>query len=166
MTKIHNDCLICDRIGLIAEGNNPYFVRELKTGFVVIGDHQFYRGYTLFLCKEHKRELHELDPQFRKDYLWEMSVVAEAVFKAFNPKKLNYELLGNTDEHMHWHLFPRYADDSDPKRPVWVVDKEIRKADSTKPDFLHLRDLKLKLDGELSKLLDLETSDLLVDREI
>ena len=55
-------CLICDRIEMIKRGENPYFVRELKTGYVVIGDHQHFRGYTLFLYKEHgdKTELFHL----------------------------------------------------------------------------------------------------------
>lgn len=37
----------------------------------------------------------------------EMSIVAEAVSKAFYPEKMNYELLGMGDAHLHWHLFPR-----------------------------------------------------------
>jgi len=36
------DCLICERIDMIKEGINPYFVAELETGYVVIGDHQFF----------------------------------------------------------------------------------------------------------------------------
>ena len=47
-------CLICKRIEMIKNGNNPYYVKELETGYVVIGDHQHFKGYTLFLCKEHK----------------------------------------------------------------------------------------------------------------
>ena len=31
-------CLICDRIALIQQGKNPYFVKELRTGYVVLGD--------------------------------------------------------------------------------------------------------------------------------
>jgi len=46
-------CLICQRIELIKSGDNPYFVKELETGYVVIGDHQYFEGYTLFLAKEH-----------------------------------------------------------------------------------------------------------------
>ncbi|MCD7883089.1 MAG: GNAT family N-acetyltransferase [Lachnospiraceae bacterium] len=30
-------CLICDRIQMIKEGKNPYFVKELETGYVVLG---------------------------------------------------------------------------------------------------------------------------------
>lgn len=151
--NVDNNCLICERINLIRSGTNPYFISELKTGFVVMGDYQFFKGYTLFLCKEHKQELHELTPAFRKDFLYEMSLVAEAVFKAFKPRKLNYELLGNTDHHMHWHIFPRHADDPLPNRTVWNVDKEIRNADSAKPSPELLESLKNTLRESLENIL-------------
>ncbi len=48
-----------------------------------------------------------------------MAFVAEAVFRAFEPRKLNYELLGNSVTHLHWHLVPRYADDPNPQWPIW-----------------------------------------------
>ena len=60
-----DNCMICDRIELIKSGENPYFVRELNTGYVVIGDCQRIRGYSLFLCKEHATELHFLESEFR-----------------------------------------------------------------------------------------------------
>lgn len=42
---------------------------EKNTGYVVIGDHQRIKGYSLFLCKEHAAELHFLDPDFRDEFL-------------------------------------------------------------------------------------------------
>ena len=75
-------CFICDRINMIREGINPYFVRELETGYVVMGDNQHFKGYTLFLCKEHKTELFQLDHSMKMKFLEEMSIVAEAVSKA------------------------------------------------------------------------------------
>ena len=53
--------MICDRIKMIKQGTNPWFVKELETGYVVIGDNQHFNGYTLFLCKEHKPELFQFD---------------------------------------------------------------------------------------------------------
>lgn len=50
-------CLICQRIELIKDGENPYFVRQLETGYLVIGDHKYVTGYNLFLAKEHITEL-------------------------------------------------------------------------------------------------------------
>ncbi len=146
------NCLICDRIKHIRQDVNPYFVAELKTGYVVLGDYQFFKGYTLFLCKRHVNELHELPPFFRKQHLYEMSQVAEAVYCAFRPRKLNYELLGNTDAHIHWHIFPRHSNDPLPKRTVWNIEKEIRNADSARPNKTSLAQLKRLLKQSLSEV--------------
>lgn len=50
---------------MIKEGTKPYFGKELETGYVVIGDYQHFRGYTLFLYKEHVIELFELDSKIK-----------------------------------------------------------------------------------------------------
>lgn len=105
-------CFICDRIEMIKNGSNPYFVKELETGYVVIGDNQHFYGYTLFLYKDHnKTELFQLEIPERNKFLEEMSIVAEAVSNAFGAEKMNYELLGNGEAHLHWHLFPRRKGD-------------------------------------------------------
>ena len=71
-------CLICDRIEMIKNGTNPYFVKELETGYVVIGDNQHFYGYSLFLYKNHDyTELFQLDMEERTKFLQEMSIVAE-----------------------------------------------------------------------------------------
>ena len=67
-------CLICERIEQIRAGENPFFVRELETGYVVIGDHQHFWGYTLFLYKRHVTELHHLARSERLRFLDEMSL--------------------------------------------------------------------------------------------
>lgn len=145
-------CLICGRINMINEGTNKYFVKELETGYVVIGDHQYFEGYTLFLCKEHKSELHKLDKDYKEKFLIEMSIISEAVFKAFKPDKLNYELLGNGDSHMHWHLFPRRLTEETPIYPVWWTPREVMYADDVKPNDETLEILKKKLLNELNRL--------------
>lgn len=65
-------CFIYDRIKMIKEGTNPYFVKELETGYVVIGDNQHFKGYTLFHCKEHKTELFYLEQSMKMKFLEEM----------------------------------------------------------------------------------------------
>lgn len=77
-------CLICERIQMIKEHKNPYFVKELETGYVVLGDHQHFKGYTLFLCKEHKTELFQLDKDVKIKFLEEMSLVAEAAARGIS----------------------------------------------------------------------------------
>ncbi|MGN0551063.1 MAG: HIT family protein [Acutalibacteraceae bacterium] len=146
-------CLICERIELIKNNKNPYVVLELETGYVVLGDHQRFKGYTLFLCKEHVTELHYLEPEYKMKYLEEMSLVAQAVQKAYNAEKMNYELLGNGDTHLHWHLFPRNTGDTPVKGPVWWLPRDEMWNDKYKPTQEELFELKEKLRRELEKLI-------------
>ena len=120
-----NACLICDRIQLIQENKNPYFVRELNTGYVVLADSQYFEGYTLFLSKHHVTELHQLAPAEKLAFLEEMSLVQEACAKAFHADKMNIELLANGDAHVHWYLFPRPNGDTAPAGPVWCPPSEV-----------------------------------------
>ena len=50
-----------------------------------------------------------------------MCLLARAIEETFRPLKLNYELLGNQVPHLHWHLFPRSADDAERLKPVWLA---------------------------------------------
>ena len=152
-------CFICDRIEQIKNGTNPYFVAELETGYVVLGDNQHFRGYTLFLYKHHegKTELFDLEPGERAKFMEEMTLVAQAVSRAFGAEKMNYELLGNGDAHLHWHLFPRVAGDmenygNNGRGPVWWYPMEKMYSDENRPSAAELADMKRALRTELGKL--------------
>lgn len=147
MNDSKKNCLICKRIELIKQGKNPYFIKEFETGYAVLGDYQFFKGYSLLLCKLHKTDLHQLDKEFRQKFLEEMSILAEAVYKTFKPQKLNYELLGNKHCHMHWHIFPRYKSEILLNQPIWLVHREIREAQKYIPDDK----IKKKLISEIKK---------------
>lgn len=150
MNTDKNECMVCGRIEAIKEGKNPYFVYETQTGYVVLGDYQYFKGYTIFICKKHADELFELEPEFRKQFLYEMSLAAEAVSRAFSPDKVNYELLGTGNAtHMHWHIFPRRAGDTPEKGPVWKLPREVMYDEKHRPDPLELEELKSRLRTEL-----------------
>lgn len=147
-------CLVCERIQMIKDGTNPFSVSELETGYVVLGDSQFFRGYTLFLCKMHVPELHMLPKPFRMKFLEEMSIVAEAVWNWVQPEVMNYEALGNAEPHLHWHLFPRHKNDPLPTKPVWQIPKETR---MNKESYLNAEDLQIhrhQLKIEIEKLME------------
>jgi diadenosine tetraphosphate (Ap4A) HIT family hydrolase len=123
MATHQTNCDICNRLAAIREGKHPAHgitvIAELDTGFAVMGDSQFFRGYSLLLCKSPATELDELPHAIRLRFLEEMSQLAEAVRNATGAFKLNYESLGNLVHHLHWHVFPRRESDPDPKAPVW-----------------------------------------------
>ena len=150
-------CLICERIEMIKNGENTYFVKEMETGYVVLGDHQHFEGYTLFLCKKHVTELFHLEPKYKMKFLEEMSMVAQAVALAFKAEKMNVELLGNGDAHVHWHLFPRVKGDLEGygnhgNGPVWWYPMEKMYDNSNRPSSKKLAEMKEKLQIELDKL--------------
>ena len=137
-------CEICRGVPKM-NAENPYFVAERETGYVVLGWNQTIPGYTLFLSKTCVPELHDLAPAVRLRFLEEMALVAEAVFRAFAPRKLNYELLGNSVSHLHWHIFPRYGDDPNPAWPVWNNEEFVNAPRATAIDAAVLSDRRARL---------------------
>jgi len=147
-------CLICQRIHAIQTHANAHFVCELETGYVVMGDHQHFRGYTLFLCKKHVEELHFLPKDVLQKHLAELALVYQAVYRAFAPDKMNCELLGNGDAHLHWHLFPRVAGDTPQPGPVWCLPREEMYSDAKRPTPAELSAMKAALKREIDGLLE------------
>src|SRR5262249_3614251 len=66
-------------------------------------------------------ELSQLDDETRLYFLDEMCMLARAIEECFQPKKLNYEMLGNQTPHLHWHVIPRYRGDPDAAHPIWMT---------------------------------------------
>lgn len=145
-------CLVCKRIEQIKKGTNRYFLAELDTGYVVLEDYQQYAGYVLFLCKECKTELHQLEKSFRLRFLEEMSQVEEAVYLAEKPRKMNLELLGNKCPHLHWHIIPRRSDDT---KPIWCTPEKIRHSEAWwlfDDEIGATKELKDKIIGALAQI--------------
>jgi len=148
---VTDECEICHRIARF-KPDSPYLIAEMETGYAVLADNQLYPGYTIFLAKRCVPEVHELPPAERARFLGEMAQVAEAVFRACAPRKLNYELLGNSVSHLHWHLFPRYADDPNPLLPVWNNEAFLQAARPGVVDPGLLRDLRERIQLALASL--------------
>lgn len=88
-------------------------------------------------------------------FLQEMSIVAEAASKAFGAEKMNYELLGMGDSHLHWHLFPcKYGDLGEygvnGNGPVWWYPKDKFYDDSSRPSKADLEKMRSSLLSELN----------------
>lgn len=120
MAQHPTDCEICARIQDIKSGNHSGFLAELATGYAILGDSQFFRGYTVFWCKRPAPDLEDLPRDFRFQFLREMALVSEAVASVVKPHKMNVESLGNIVPHLHFHLFPRSLGETEPLKPVWL----------------------------------------------
>ncbi|WP_438295399.1 diadenosine tetraphosphate hydrolase [Streptomyces sp. HUAS TT7] len=121
-----------DRIGSALRGENPTVLRRLEAGFAAIGDVQFLPGYSVLLVDDPRVErLSELPRTKRLAFLSDMDVLGEAVERAcrrLDPafRRVNLEILGNTDGFLHAHVWPRF--DWEPadlvRVPVWLHPRE------------------------------------------
>ena len=124
--KQEQACTICQRVSLWRGGRNPYFIHEFEHSIFVVGNHQFHRGYSLLLLKEHVRELHELEEAVFIALSQELLQAGRAIVETFKPWKMNYSCYGNLDPHIHWHLFPRYESESDHLSHPWLHASEFK----------------------------------------
>ncbi|WP_239163702.1 diadenosine tetraphosphate hydrolase [Paractinoplanes rishiriensis] len=121
-----------DRIGSARAGTNPTVLAKLPQSFAVIGDTQFLPGYCVLLVDDPSIDrLTDLPKRQRLEFLNSMDTLGQAVeaaCRAIEPgfRRMNYEILGNTDPCLHAHLFPRYEWESPAHigRPVWLYDPE------------------------------------------
>jgi diadenosine tetraphosphate (Ap4A) HIT family hydrolase len=122
-----SSCGICAMIEHIKGGSFRDFIAELKSCYVILGDQQFYRGYCVLLSKLHATELYLLPADSARLQFDEMRLAAEAIAAVVMPWKMNYECLGNSEPHVHWHLLPRYETDEMRRGPVWLRPESERK---------------------------------------
>jgi diadenosine tetraphosphate (Ap4A) HIT family hydrolase len=91
-----------------------------------LGPWQYYHGYCVLASRLHASELSQLDDETRLFFLNEMCILARAIEECFQPRKLNYEMLGNQTPHLHWHLIPRYRGDPDAPHPIWATVERVK----------------------------------------
>ena len=127
MTSAEPACGICAAIDRIKAGGFPDFIVELKSCYVILGDQQFYRGYCVLFAKLHATELYLMPADAARLLFDEMRLVAEAIAAVVKPWKMNYECLGNSEPHVHWHLLPRYETDEMRHGPIWLRPESERK---------------------------------------
>ena len=113
-------CPLCERVKLTQEGKYPFLIHEFKNSYLMLGEHQFYAGYCVLVSKNHYREMTDIPSPEREEIFQEMMKASSVIDKIFQPKKMNMCSLGNVVDHVHWHFFPRYADDKDFKNPPWL----------------------------------------------
>ncbi len=114
------ECSLCERVKLAKTGKYPFLAHEFKHSFLMLGEHQFYRGYCVLVSKSHHREMADIASPEREILFKEMMDSSSVLQTVFKPKKMNLCRLGNVVEHLHWHFFPRYADDPDFTNPPWL----------------------------------------------
>jgi len=121
-----------DRIGAAERGENPTVIARMPSGYAVMGDTQFLRGYCVLLAVPQVAQLGDLPLAGRRAFLTDMALLGDAIMAACTPapRRINYEILGNTDPFLHAHLFPRYDTELPEyvRHPVWLYPRDCWRA--------------------------------------
>lgn len=123
-------CIICDRPG----GRPLNLLVELSASWVTADPHACLPGYVCVISRRHVEEPYLLDDG---GAWWaECMLVAQALGAELRPRKMNYEIHGNTIPHLHLHLFPRFENDPFVGRPI---DGAARSFERTPEDLERIR---------------------------
>jgi diadenosine tetraphosphate (Ap4A) HIT family hydrolase len=146
-------------IAAALRGENPKVMARMRTGFAVIGDTQHLPGYSLLLSDDLEVDhLTDLPRSRRRDFLFDVSLIGEAVFAVTREKgahRINYEVLGNSWPHLHGHVHARYEWEPRDKigGPVWRYPKELRDAAEYAYDDARHGDLRSAITTELLSIM-------------
>ncbi|MFH1075143.1 MAG: HIT family protein [Candidatus Firestonebacteria bacterium] len=124
-------CVFCKLIKEIKKGKGRSFIAELKNSYALLAVRQYFKGYCILFTKSHKEHTHKIPMRVQKGLYEDMMRVAAAIDKVFKPARFNYENLGNSTNHIHWHVIPRYKNDKYKKLPIWQIPEKVRKGKLT-----------------------------------
>jgi diadenosine tetraphosphate (Ap4A) HIT family hydrolase len=126
-------------------GTHPGLICRMPSGWAVLCDMQYLRGYTILLPDPVVASINDLDRPQRAAYLCDMVTVDDALLEVTDAYRINYALAGNSDPFLHAHIVPRYlAEPEEIRRDLpWSYPKEVMHANLPDP----------KRDGELIRRL-------------
>ena len=144
---MNSDCELCTRSGgeLLWEND---FCRVVR---VTDASADAFPGYCRVIVKQHIAEMSDLGAAEARALMAVVFATERAVRRVARPDKINLASFGNVVPHLHWHVIPRWRDDSHFPAPIWAAAKRVvvtRDNDARKA-------LRPALEAELSTVSDL-----------
>jgi diadenosine tetraphosphate (Ap4A) HIT family hydrolase len=112
-----NACELCDSPGGEILWQDD-FCRVIRVGG---GEADAFPGFCRVIWQAHARELSDLTAPERRHLLDVVAATEAAVRAVVHPDKINLASLGNVVPHLHWHVIPRWTDDSHFPAPIWAT---------------------------------------------
>lgn len=104
-----DNCPYCQQGEFLAKFG--YLAFETETSEVIVFKDQSHPGRAIVAYKkDHVAEIQDLSDEERNAFMKDVSDVAKAIQKAYNPDRINYGAYGDTLGHLHFHIVPKYKD--------------------------------------------------------
>ena len=109
MTRAAAETAIHRRVALLRAGQDPTCIARLGSGWAVLGEQQFLRGYALLLPDPVVGTLNELRGDARLAVLADAARLGDALLQVTGALRINYAIFGKLEPALHVHVVPRYA---------------------------------------------------------
>ena len=105
-------------------GGDPRVVARMASGWAVLGERQFLRGYALLLPDPVAPHLNALGRDEQAAFLLDLARLGDAVLAVTGAVRINYAIFGNLEPALHAHVVPRYVDEPQALRTAhpWAYD--------------------------------------------
>lgn len=111
MTK--NTCPLCK-----ADDEDILFSNDLYR--IISVNDPAWPGFCRVILNRHEAEMTDLSVEERSALMKAVCVVEAALRDLMHPTKINLASLGNVVPHVHWHVIPRWQEDSHFPDPIWA----------------------------------------------
>lgn len=85
------------------------------------GEGRAFPGFCRVIFSRHLREMSDLGVDEQRHLMEVVMATERAVRTVQQPDKINLASLGNVTPHVHWHVIPRWKDDSHFPGPIWAL---------------------------------------------
>jgi diadenosine tetraphosphate (Ap4A) HIT family hydrolase len=112
------------QVEALRAGLEPRLIARLPSGWALLAERQFLRGYALLLPDPVVPTINALGASDRTRFLLDMARLGDALLAVTGALRVNYAMLGNLEPALHAHVFPRYAEESESLRTAhpWAYD--------------------------------------------
>jgi diadenosine tetraphosphate (Ap4A) HIT family hydrolase len=125
---IRADCVYCTRTAETVVWSDP----RCRVLHVAGSD---FAGLCRVVWNRHVAEFSDLDAAEREHLMRVVAGVEAGLRDLLAPDKINLASLGTGLPHLHWHVIPRYRDDSHFPEPIWAAPQRVATVRELPPDF-------------------------------
>lgn len=102
------------------DNEHTIWIADLSTSTLLLFRDQRFKGYCILsFATRRTTSLESLSDDEYRMFFIDLRTASRAIRQALNPDHMNYELLGNSAPHLHWHIVPRYKTDLRWGQPIW-----------------------------------------------